>query len=55
VGPARTSAGLGLGLTISQELASLSGGELVLERSAPGEGSVFVLRLHRAPDGAAAS
>jgi len=55
VGPARTSAGLGLGLTISQELASLNGGELVLERSAPGEGSVFVLRLNRAPDGAASS
>jgi signal transduction histidine kinase len=48
VGPARTAAGLGLGLTISQELAHLNGGELVLERSAPGEGSVFVLRLHRA-------
>ena len=47
VGPARTAAGLGLGLTISQELAHLNGGELVLERSAPGEGSVFVLRLHQ--------
>jgi len=47
VGPARTSAGLGLGLTISQELAYLNGGDLLLERSAPGEGSVFVLRLRR--------
>jgi signal transduction histidine kinase len=45
VGPARTSAGLGLGLTISRELAHLNGGQLVLDRSAPGEGSVFVLRL----------
>jgi signal transduction histidine kinase len=48
VGPARTSAGLGLGLTISQELARLNGGQLALERSAPGLGSVFVLRLRRA-------
>jgi two-component system sensor histidine kinase SenX3 len=47
VGPARTAAGLGLGLTISQELARLNGGDLVLERSAPGQGSVFVLRLRR--------
>ncbi|HEY7201223.1 MAG TPA: ATP-binding protein [Candidatus Dormibacteraeota bacterium] len=47
VGPASTAAGLGLGLTISQELAHLNGGELVLERSAPGEGSVFVLRLRQ--------
>jgi signal transduction histidine kinase len=48
VGPARTAAGLGLGLTISQELAHLNGGELVLERSSPGQGSVFVLRLRHA-------
>lgn len=40
----RTS-GLGLGLAISRDLAELNGGELLLERSAPGEGSVFVLRL----------
>jgi signal transduction histidine kinase len=53
VGPARTSAGLGLGLTISQELANLNGGELLLERSAPGEGSVFVLRLRPASAAAA--
>jgi signal transduction histidine kinase len=38
-------AGLGLGLSISRELANLNGGELKLERSAPGIGSVFVLRL----------
>jgi signal transduction histidine kinase len=49
VGPARSTVGLGLGLTISQELAHLNGGELVLERSAPGEGSVFVLRLEHTP------
>jgi signal transduction histidine kinase len=47
VGAARSAAGLGLGLTISRELAYLNGGELVLERSAPGQGSVFVLRLQR--------
>jgi signal transduction histidine kinase len=38
-------AGLGLGLSISRDLAELNGGVLLLERSAPGEGSVFVLRL----------
>jgi len=38
-------AGMGLGLPISRDLAELNGGELFLERSAPGEGSVFVLRL----------
>jgi len=37
--------GLGLGLSISRELANLNGGALELERSAPGSGSVFVLRL----------
>jgi signal transduction histidine kinase len=42
---ARSGAGLGLGLTISRELAHLNGGALVLEGSAPGRGSVFVLRL----------
>lgn len=43
-GPNRP-AGLGLGLSISRDLALVNGGELVLERSAPGKGSVFVLRL----------
>ncbi len=37
--------GLGLGLPISRYLAELNGGGLALESSAPGEGSVFVLRL----------
>ncbi|HEY4025099.1 MAG TPA: HAMP domain-containing sensor histidine kinase [Candidatus Dormibacteraeota bacterium] len=37
--------GLGLGLSISRELARANGGDLVLERSTPGAGSTFVLRL----------
>jgi signal transduction histidine kinase len=37
--------GAGLGLSIGRELAERSGGSLELERSVPGEGSVFVLRL----------
>ena len=41
----RPGGGLGLGLSISRELARLNGGALELERSAPGRGSVFVLRL----------
>jgi signal transduction histidine kinase len=45
----RPGAGLGLGLSISRELARLSGGALELERSAPGRGSVFVLRLRARP------
>ncbi|HEY7201503.1 MAG TPA: GAF domain-containing protein [Candidatus Dormibacteraeota bacterium] len=45
-GPAqRAGAGLGLGLSISRELAHLNDGALLLESSAPGCGSVFVLRL----------
>jgi two-component system phosphate regulon sensor histidine kinase PhoR len=45
------ASGLGLGLSISRDLAELNGGELLLERSAPGKGSVFVLRLSLAPAG----
>jgi signal transduction histidine kinase len=41
----RFTAGLGLGLPLSRQLAVLNGGSLTLERSAPGEGSTFVLRL----------
>lgn len=39
------TAGLGLGLSLSRELAELNGGSLSLAHSAPGLGSVFVLRL----------
>jgi signal transduction histidine kinase len=44
-GGVNRSSGLGLGLSISRDLAELNGGELLLEGSAPGEGSVFVFRL----------
>jgi signal transduction histidine kinase len=46
-GRSRFSSGLGLGLALSRELAHANGGALVLERSYPGQGSVFVLRLPR--------
>jgi signal transduction histidine kinase len=45
--------GFGLGLAISRELAERNGGQLELEWSQPGIGSVFVLRLARA-EGASA-
>ena len=40
--------GTGLGLYISRQLAERNGGDLLLERSEHGQGSVFLLRLARA-------
>jgi signal transduction histidine kinase len=42
---AERAAGTGLGLYVSRECARRMGGELVLERSRPGEGSTFLLCL----------
>jgi signal transduction histidine kinase len=39
------TAGLGLGLPMSRELAMLNRGSLTLDHSEPGGGSIFVLRL----------
>jgi signal transduction histidine kinase len=41
----RFNPGLGLGLSISRELAEVNEGSLRLEHSSPGQGSRFVLRL----------
>ncbi len=41
----RFTAGVGLGLPISRELAVVNGGSLTLDHSEPGHGSTFVLRL----------
>ena len=46
-GEAGSPPGAGLGLYIGRRLAESMGGELILVRSAPGEGSVFRLRLKR--------
>lgn len=44
-GGSNRPAGLGLGLPLSRDLAELNGGQLLLERSEPGAGSTFLLRL----------
>lgn len=41
--------GIGLGLALSRNLARRLGGDLLLDRSRPGEGAVFQLRLPLAP------
>lgn len=52
---ARSCAGTGLGLAIARETAQRLGGSLTLERSAPGEGSSFLMlapQMQAATDGA---
>jgi signal transduction histidine kinase len=44
---ARSTQGTGLGLAIARETAQRLGGSLTLERSAPGTGSTFLLRVPR--------
>jgi signal transduction histidine kinase len=51
----RTAEGTGLGLAISRDLARGMGGELVVERSAPGAGTTLLLTLPLAPAADAAS
>ena len=37
--------GLGIGLALVKQLVELHGGEIVLQKSLPGEGSTFEVRL----------
>jgi signal transduction histidine kinase len=47
--------GTGLGLYISRRSAERNGGSLVVERSVPGEGTVFLLRLEAGQSRASSS
>ena len=48
---ARSAAGLGLGLTIVERLVALHGGSVSASSPGPNQGSEFVVRLPRIPDG----
>jgi CheY-like chemotaxis protein len=48
---ARSAGGLGLGLTIVQRLVALHGGSVSASSPGPNQGSEFVVRLPRIPDG----
>jgi CheY-like chemotaxis protein/two-component sensor histidine kinase len=48
---ARSAGGLGLGLTIVKQLVTLHGGSVSASSPGPNQGSVFVVRLPRIPDG----
>ena len=52
---ARSEGGLGIGLTLVQELAELHGGTVTATSEGPGKGSEFVLRLPVAEAPAAAA
>jgi len=43
--PGRRTPGVGLGLPLARGIVQLLGGTVVLDRSAPGDGSTFILRL----------
>ena len=47
----RRTGGTGLGLSVSRRLARLLGGDVTVERSAPGMGSVFAVRVPTAAQG----
>jgi CheY-like chemotaxis protein len=48
---ARSAGGLGLGLTIVERLVALHGGSVSASSPGPNQGSEFVVRLPRIPDG----
>ncbi|HYX37742.1 MAG TPA: response regulator [Oligoflexus sp.] len=45
VSTTRNYGGTGLGLVLSRKLAQALGGDVILDRSAPGEGSTFIVRI----------